>query len=178
MLDTGARQARTGRRRGLVVAIAAAGITAAVAACGSSAAPSSAAGTGGPLLRLAQCMRAHGVSNFPDPGANGPGLAIPNSIDAQSPAFKAAQQSCAKFGGGPAPGSPESRQQELRLLTLARCMRGHGMPDLPDPTRSPPPPGNGNVVGGGGLYLALGSSQSQQSPAFKRAANACGFRLP
>jgi hypothetical protein len=49
------------------------------------------------------------------------------------------------------------------------------VPSFPDPTRSPPPPGSGYVIGSGGLYLALGPGGSPQSPAFKRAAAACGF---
>ena len=113
-------------------------------------------------------MRAHGVPNFPDPSATG-GLVIPNDINTESPAFKSAQQACsnlAENGGGA--GSSESRK--LQLLALARCMRAHGVPNFPDPTSSPPPPSSGNVIGGNGWYLALGTAQQRQSPAYKRAA--------
>jgi hypothetical protein len=118
-------------------------------------------------------MRSHGVPNFPDPAARG-GLVIPNDIDAQSPAFRAAQQACAKLAqGGPGgPASAESRK--LELLALARCMRAHRVPNFPDPTSSPPPPTSGNVIGGDGWFLALGTPQERQSPAYKRAAAACG----
>jgi hypothetical protein len=52
-------------------------------------------------------------------------------------------------------------------------MRSHGVPNFPDPTSSPPPPSSGNVLGGNGSYLALGTPEDQQSPAYKRAATAC-----
>lgn len=66
------------------------------------------------LLRTSGCMRAHGITGFPDPqtgsppsspagysaimGVNGAFLAIPNSINTQSPAFKQAAAVC-NFGG-------------------------------------------------------------------------------
>jgi hypothetical protein len=65
------------------------------------------------MLAISECMRAHGVSGFPDPTTtppsspagysavlshNGVALAIPNTIDVQSPAFKQAASAC-HFGG-------------------------------------------------------------------------------
>jgi hypothetical protein len=65
------------------------------------------------MLHISQCMRAHGISGFPDPksgsppsskagysavmGGGGYYLAIPNSIDTNSPAFKQAAAAC-NFG--------------------------------------------------------------------------------
>jgi len=45
------------------------------------------------LLKFAQCMRSHGVLNFPDPSASG-SLLIPPSINPQSPNFQAAANAC------------------------------------------------------------------------------------
>jgi hypothetical protein len=55
-------------------------------------------------LRFARCMRMHGVSNFPDPSASGPGgpvgFAISQSVH-DSPALRSAVQACRSlFGGG------------------------------------------------------------------------------
>ena len=67
------------------------------------------------LLNISQCMRAHGISDFPDPASGPPPdpsshayssvmgdggyyLAIPMSINTQSPAFKTAATAC-RFGG-------------------------------------------------------------------------------
>jgi hypothetical protein len=56
------------------------------------------------LLKLATCMRAHGIANFPDPIANpdfigfkGPG----KGNDIHSPRFQAAQQACQAYAPGP-----------------------------------------------------------------------------
>lgn len=51
-------------------------------------------------LKLAQCMRSHGVPNFPDPNSSG-GLSL-NGINPNSPAVKAALQKC-QPASGPAP---------------------------------------------------------------------------
>lgn len=150
----------------------------AVAACGSSGQPDGAGPGGGPLLAYAQCMRGNGVPDFPDPSAAG-GLVIPNTINPQAPAFRSAQRSCVKFaqpGGGRDSTSAESRK--VQLLTLARCMRSHGVPGFADPTGSPPPPNGGNAIGGNGSYLALGAPRVTRSPAYRRAAGACRLSFP
>jgi hypothetical protein len=61
------------------------------------------------MLHLSQCMRAHGVSGFPDPTSSPPAspvgfsiafgrpgafLAVPNTINTQSPKFKQAATAC------------------------------------------------------------------------------------
>lgn len=55
-------------------------------------------------LKFSQCMRAHGVPNFPDPSTSG-GLTISNGsgIDPNDPTFQKAQQTCASILGLPAP---------------------------------------------------------------------------
>ena len=123
-------------------------------------------------------MRSHGVPNFPDPSPGGPSV-IPNWINPQAPAFLFAQKACAKFVGGG--GSPRAgaASEKVALVNLAKCMRAHGPPNFPDPTASPPPappPGShtGNAIGIGGVYLVF----PPQSPALKRAAATCGFRIP
>jgi hypothetical protein len=63
-------------------------------------------------LKMAACMRAHGVPNFPDPIVNtGPGGGVSvritgagGGIDPSSPAFQSAQKECGplfKKPGGP-----------------------------------------------------------------------------
>jgi hypothetical protein len=65
------------------------------------------------LLAVSECMRAHGVSGFPDPtlgpppsnpqefsiaiGRGGVSLLVPKTIDVSSPAFKQAAATC-RFG--------------------------------------------------------------------------------
>jgi hypothetical protein len=46
-------------------------------------------------LRQAECMRAHGVTNYPDPLPGG-GFSIPSTINPRAPAFIAAAKACGK----------------------------------------------------------------------------------
>jgi hypothetical protein len=72
-----------------------------IVACGSSAKPRGAARpTVTKQLEFASCMRAHGVSNYLDPGAAG-GSNIGSGVDPQSPAFQTAVRTCRKFQPGP-----------------------------------------------------------------------------
>lgn len=167
--------------RRLLAGLAVAGCAAALAACGSSGASgdgsrSSAQSAG---IKFSDCMRSHGVSNFPDPGPGG-GIQIGSGsgINPQSPAFQSAQAVCQKLlpGGGPGRG-PGSEQRKLRLLRLAQCMRRHGISAFPDPTSGPPstlPAGGGIAFGGGGAFISVPQTM-MDSPGFQQAANECGF---
>ena len=84
-------------------------------------------------------MRSHGVTGFPDPHVRTNGnevmvvQGLPPSAVA-SPHFKSAQRACRGIVPGPGNG-PRSEQPGHRaaLLAFARCMRGHGVSDFPDP---------------------------------------------
>lgn len=108
---------------------------------------------------------------MPDPSANPPsgsyssvgGIVIPSSINMQSPAFRSAEQSSEKLPDGSPSGPAGSESVKLQLLALAKCMRGHGVSNFPDPTSSPRSR-PGNVMGGDGTYLEI----SAGSPAIAR----------
>jgi hypothetical protein len=65
---------------------------------------SGAAGTGGSItaserasgLRFAQCVRAHGVPQFPDPDHDG-AFDLPASVDPQAPALTKAMRACVRL---------------------------------------------------------------------------------
>jgi hypothetical protein len=155
-------------------ALAAAGCAIALAACGSSGSTRNASADRSPAA-LPRCMRANGVSGFPDPkaGPNGAiGLSLmlesPDSLTAggisfAGPAVQVAEKACKAYLP-PAGGPPANVQaQQLRHeLTLARCMRDHGVPNFPDPASS-----SGGEVG-------LPAGLDPQSPAFRSAARECG----
>jgi hypothetical protein len=147
-----------------------------LAACGSghggTASASSSSG-----LAISQCMRAHGVPNFPDP-SKGPegseGMTVtmtPGSstvtvdgIPFSGPAFESAEKTCKLFGGGTAP--PQiSESQRVAAFDFARCMRTNGVPNFPDP-----------VFGAGGGIGSPKAQVSRDSPAVKRAAAICNKR--
>jgi hypothetical protein len=160
-------------RRGLSLAIAAL----AIAGCGSSSKPSRAAGAA-QGIKFADCLRAHGVPNFPDPSGGGGGIQISASsgVNPSSPAFGAARSSCAKLLPGGGSGPPEATaQQKAAMLHVSQCMRAHGISGFPDPTSSPPasPVGFSIAFGRPGAFLAVPITINPQSPGFKRAATAC-----
>ena len=84
-------------------------------------------------LKFSQCMRTHGVPNFPDPefshGGGAVGLRIgskkggPGGIDPNSPQFQAAQKACQSITGGPKGGPPVPA---LRRRRVRRRIRGGG----------------------------------------------------
>jgi len=161
----------------VIAVLFAAGCVVALAACGSasyiSAATTNPSAT---ALTLSQCMRSHGIKNFPDPTSGsgglrlelstspGSGTVIADGITFSGPAFQAAEKACAKLlPGAGAPPPPPTNQQKRQALEFAACMRKHGVPDFPDPTFSP----------GGRPKLPPGAI-NPNSPAFQHAATACG----
>jgi hypothetical protein len=132
------------------MAIAAAALLAALAAgCGSSSPPTASAAADKTqniavdAYKYSACMRAHGVTNFPDPQVStSPGHVairqmVPSGV-AQSPQFKSAQKSCQSImpGAGninPAQVAQQQQAHKQVLLTFVRCLRSHGLPDFPDP---------------------------------------------
>ena len=50
------------------------------------------------MLKFAECMRSHGITNFPDPTVNAKGVSVdPHGLDMSSPQFHAAQKACRKY---------------------------------------------------------------------------------
>jgi hypothetical protein len=154
-----------------------------LAACGSTGQPSGTA-TGGANatasgqtrdIEFSDCMRSHGVPNFPDPTANG--LQLPSGINAQSPAFRSAQQACKQFL--PDQGAPRATDPHERAaaLAFARCMRRHGLSQFPDPALTPPTHAS-TVFVLRGMVFAFTTPPQPKSPAFRRAAAACGLGRP
>ena len=142
-----------------------------VAACGSShKASGSAANSVG--LKLANCMRAHGVPNFPDPSGAGSGFNLGSGINPQSPAFQSARRACARLAPRPPGGVRATESQFLAALRFAGCMRTHGFSDFPDPTRSDSPPGPVLIIGNG-MFFRVSPSFDPNTAAVKRAAHTC-----
>lgn len=138
-------------------------------------------GYGSGALAFARCMRANGVTNFPDPQPGG-GFAFRSAGVTSSPAFKTAQAKCQKYmpGGGPlSPGAPPSAQTMAQLRRIAVCMRQHGVPQFPDPRTSVPPgfnpfPKYREVTNYKGAILLFPATIDPQSPAYEHATVACG----
>ena len=113
--------------------------------------------------RYAQCMRDHGLPDFPDPDANGQFRGIGHEQQ-DTPTYKAAMEACralAPGGDHQNTGDPAYIEQ---MRKFSQCMRDHGLPDFPDPDA------NGRLRG-------IGHEQ-QDTPTYKAAMEACRDQLP
>ncbi len=160
-------------------------LAAATAGCGTS--PQAAPAATGHLssydqdfVDYARCMRAHGVSNFPDPvhvpGHAGLTLQMPDGLDIRSGVGKAAHDACQRYlqpvldmkarGGG----APTADRLQA-LADYSRCMRTHRIPLLD------PDPADGHISLGpvAGLPEPPGG---RSDPLFAAADAACRHLLP
>ncbi|MGO9956942.1 MAG: hypothetical protein ACLP50_13340, partial [Solirubrobacteraceae bacterium] len=107
-------------------------------------------------LAFAECVREHGLPDFPDPTGSGQ-LQLPNGLTTNSPAYQAAAKHCASLIGGETTPKAITQTPQLQAaaLRLALCMRSHGVPNFPD----------------GPITKSTGINES--SPAFQRAFQTC-----
>jgi hypothetical protein len=123
---------------------------------------------------FSQCMRSHGIRDFPDPNAQGQIQlqAGPNSdLGPDNPTFQAAQRACQSLFPGKTMSPAQQAQALARALRFSRCMRSHGIADFPDPSAQ-----------GGALRLSIhggpGGDLNPNNPQFQAAQKACGSLLP
>jgi hypothetical protein len=132
-------------------------------------------------LNYAKCMRDHGI-DVPDPqrvGSGGIKMTMKGGPGADNAKMQAAQKDCQKYmkaGGGRAVSAAEKAKVQNAMLAYAKCMRQHGV-NMPDPKFS---------NGGGGVTFELGGrgkkggstgGPNPESPAFKKADEACHGKL-
>lgn len=127
-------------------------------------------------LKIAQCMRSHRVSNFPDSSTsvseeggggfsiqydvNGSSELMVNGVSVGGPAYPAAAQTCGLSAGHPAPVSEAEKQG---MIAKAHCIRTHGVPNFLDPF----------FGAGGGIAFRRPAGYDIQVPAFQQAKKAC-----
>lgn len=178
------RRRRTWPQRACVLAVMAS-IGLLTAACGGNSPSAGASGSGASthagksadrdkVVAFAQCMRSHGVANFPDPGANAAGPIDPDQLGISQAQYQAAKDAC----GSLAPPRPTrlttAQQQQVlsQLLNVSKCMRSHGLPSFPDPNPA------STIFGQSGLLFSLPASMNPDSSQFVSAENACKSLMP
>jgi hypothetical protein len=187
---TGKTRPRHRLRLGCVLASVFISVSFCAAACGggSGTAPQASQGGSGAekAVAYADCMRAHGVTNYPDPSSDS---VTGTDIDFGSATFQAARATCAKLSPMPPIKTHATAQQVRQALASAACIRAHGFPDFPDPivtsTLPTPPPGPPSAGGGtpgtteysNGILFKIPSSIDPSSSAFQAAAKACNSAL-
>jgi hypothetical protein len=137
------------------------------AGCGGS--PRNTAAQGSSALAFAGCMRAHGVSTYPDPTGNGQ-LAkdSPEQLGVTGSQFASADNACRHLLPNGVGARSATQQEAVKALGLqfSQCVRAHGLPDFPDPA------GDGRVPDPASVGI------DQGSPKFKAANQACGRYRP
>jgi hypothetical protein len=127
-------------------------------------------------LAYVDCMRSHGVANFPDPASNGQinvdfahggkdGSPASPGINRNSPLYISADQTCRPLLPGGVPTPAENQLALAKGLKFAQCMRRHGVPDYPDPNPTDP-----------GVVRLIGVDPS--SPQFETAQKMCQSIVP
>jgi len=170
----------TGRRRrlgrGALSLLVPGALALAVAGCGLPHLGGSGTSTGAKTGRLAfaACMRAHGISDYPDPTGNATSFTQVNgqvtingvALKETEAQVQSARQACATATGAGAGNTPPNPQSKSAALAYARCMRSHGVPNFPDPT-----------FNNGGIQFADHGGYDPNSQTFHAADAACQSAL-
>ena len=93
-------------------------------------------------VQFAECMRDHGVKDFPDPNASGEftieQIANGSAVDTNSLAFKQAITACKDLEPPGFTGDERTPEQQAAALKFAQCIRDNGVKDFPDPAPDAP----------------------------------------
>jgi hypothetical protein len=87
------------------------------------------------LVKLAECIRAHGVPHFPDPDAKGQ---FAFGIDVSPAVWRRAVDACKALEPPGEFSGKRSPKQQSDALRFAACVRAHGVKDFPDPVNGAP----------------------------------------
>jgi hypothetical protein len=136
---------QSGLRR-LVAALALIAAATLISACGSSAPAQTSASeittNHAKAVKFSECMRAHGVSAFPDPNASGQltidAVANGSSVNTNAPAFKQALSTCKHLEPPGFTGVKRTPERQQAALKFAECIREQGVKDFPDPAPNGP----------------------------------------
>jgi hypothetical protein len=116
-------------------------------------------------LAFAQCVRAHGVPEYPDPNANGQEPPSTKNLT-DNPRFPAAQAACNHLISSDF--SAQFRTDTANYVKFAQCMRGHGVPNFPDPSTDPD---------GSPVFNLQNANINVQAPQVRTAALGCQTQL-
>ena len=86
-------------------------------------------------VKFAECIRAHGVSDFPDPNAKGDfdyGVSVTPAV------WRQATTACKDLQPPGTLSSKRTAKQQSASLRFAQCIRDNGVKDFPDPATGAP----------------------------------------
>ena len=122
----------------------------------------------GKAVKFAECMRNHGVGDFPDPTPKGD---FPNFGISVTPAvWNKAVSACKDLQPPGTLSGKRTPTQQSAALRFAQCMRDHGVKDFPDPA-------NGDPLIDTTKIPSLGNRSPRTDPVFAPAVKRCGVAL-
>ena len=86
-------------------------------------------------VKFAECIRAHGVSDFPDPNAKNQfeyGVSVTPAV------WKQATTACKDLQPPGTLSAKRTRKEQSASLRFAQCIRENGVKDFPDPVNGEP----------------------------------------
>ena len=86
-------------------------------------------------VKFAECMRAHGVSDFPDPDAKND---FEYGVSVSPAVWKQATTACKDLQPPGTLASKRTPKQQSASLKFAQCIRDNGVKDFPDPVNGEP----------------------------------------
>jgi len=86
-------------------------------------------------VKFAECIRAHGVSDFPDPNAKND---FEYGVSVSPAVWKQATTACKDLQPPGTLSSKRTPKQQSASLRFAQCIRDHGVKDFPDPVNGEP----------------------------------------
>jgi hypothetical protein len=139
---------------------------------GSGGSPDGGGATSSQLVAYTQCMRSHGVPDYPGPNSSGqmPKIKSGQQVGVSESRLTAAVGTCQHLWPYQAPTQAQLQQQLTDDLKFAQCMRSHGVPNMPDPT-----------ISDGHAEFVISASKdgfNPHSPQIQAPARACEHVLP
>jgi hypothetical protein len=86
-------------------------------------------------VKFAECIRAHGVSDFPDPNAKNQ---FEYGVSVSPAVWTRATTACKDLQPPGTLSAKRTRKQQSAALRFAQCVRDHGVKDFPDPVNGEP----------------------------------------
>jgi hypothetical protein len=86
-------------------------------------------------VKFAECVRANGVPNFPDPDAKGE---YNFGVDVTQEVWTKAVDACKALKPPGALSAKRTPKEQSASLRFAQCVREHGVKDFPDPVNGEP----------------------------------------
>lgn len=118
-------------------------------------------------VKFAECIRAHGVSDFPDPDAKNQ---FEYGVSVSPAVWNRATTACKDLQPPGTLSAKRTPKQQAGALEFAQCMRDNGVKDFPDPA-------NGDPLIDTTKIPSLGDRSPRTDPVFAPAMDKCRTTL-